>query len=53
MSAALASAGRVTELLRLRGSTGAWVPLQIEAALMLLDQHTTAAFVTVTRPAGQ
>src|SRR4051812_18851142 len=51
MSAALASSGRVTDSLRVRGSTGGWVRLQVEAALMLLDQHTTAAFVTVTRPA--
>src|SRR5215213_6597819 len=49
MSAALASSGRVTDSVRVRGSAGGWVELQVEAALMLLDQHTTAAFVTVSR----
>src|SRR4051794_1764234 len=49
MSFALASSGRVTDSLRVRGSGGGWVRLQVEAALMLLDQHTTAAFVTVSR----
>jgi hypothetical protein len=48
MSAQLATAGRVSRALRLRGTSGKWVTVQVEASLMLLDQHTTAALVTVS-----
>lgn len=48
MSAQLATAGRVSGPLRLRGISGEWVTVQVEASLMLLDQHTTAALVTLS-----
>jgi hypothetical protein len=48
MSAQLATAGRVSRPLRLRGTSGEWVTVQVEASLMLLDQHTTAALVTAS-----
>lgn len=48
MSAQLATAGRVNRALRLRGISGEWVPVQVEASLMLLDQHTTAALVMLS-----
>jgi hypothetical protein len=52
MSAQLATAGRVSRVLRLRGTSGEWVTVQVEASLMLLDQHTTAGLVTLSIPAG-
>jgi hypothetical protein len=48
MSAQLATAGRVGRALRLLGTSGEWVSVQVEASLMLLDQHTTAALVTLS-----
>jgi hypothetical protein len=48
ISTRLASEGRVKERLRLRTVTGTWTPVTVEACLMLLDQHTTAALVTVS-----
>lgn len=50
MSTQLATAGRVGRALRLRGTSGEWVTVQVEASLMLLDQHTTAALVTLFGP---
>ena len=47
MSAQFATAGRVSRELRLRGTSGEWVTVQVEASLMLLDQHTTAALVSL------
>ena len=44
MSAQLASASRVSRALRLRGTSGACITVQVEASLMLLDQHTTAVW---------
>jgi hypothetical protein len=52
MSAQLATAGRVSRALRLRGASGEWVTVQVEASLMLLDQHTTAALVALSIPVG-
>jgi hypothetical protein len=49
MSQELASTSRVEETLRLRGVTGEWVPVIVAARLMLLDQHTTAALVTLSQ----
>lgn len=46
----LAVQDRTADKLRLRGTGGEWVDLMIEASLMLLDQHTTAALVTIWQP---
>ena len=48
MSSGLATARRVTDDLRLRSLTGGWMPVSVEAVLLLLDQHTTAALVTIS-----
>ena len=48
MSAALAAPGAVVKTLRLRTIEGDWIPVDVEARLLLLDQLTTAALVTVT-----
>lgn len=48
MSDQLATAGRVSDLVRLRTTTGEWATVRVDANLMLLDQHTTAALVTVS-----
>ncbi|QFZ18478.1 GAF domain-containing protein [Saccharothrix syringae] len=50
MSDTLATSGHVRALLRLRTEDGEWVQMMVTAALMLLDQHTTAALVTLTMP---
>ncbi|MBW4717377.1 GAF domain-containing protein [Saccharothrix obliqua] len=50
MSEELASSGRARGALRLRGEDGSWVEVVVTASLMLLDQHTTAALVTLTAP---
>lgn len=50
MSEALASSGRVTAELRFRAMDGGWMRLSVTANLMLLDQHTTAALVTLAWP---
>ncbi|MDX8031728.1 DUF5593 domain-containing protein [Lentzea sp. BCCO 10_0856] len=50
MSEELASSGRACGLLRLRSERDDWTEVAVEAALMLLDQHTTAALVTLTLP---
>jgi len=50
MSAGLATGGRVEGVLRVRSVTGGWMPVAVTANLMLLDQHTTAALVTVSDP---
>ncbi|GAA3885842.1 DUF5593 domain-containing protein [Saccharothrix violaceirubra] len=50
LSDGLATAGRVRAVLRLRAASGGWMRVDIAANLMLLDQHTTAALVTVSRP---
>lgn len=42
--------GRVEGTLRLRSADGGWMHLTISASLMLLDQHTTAALITVSAP---
>lgn len=42
--------GAVTGQLRVRTVDGDWMPLKVTAALMVLDQHTTAALVTLTKP---
>lgn len=50
MSAELATAEQSQGVLRLRSVTGEWMPVAIVARLMLLDQHTTAALVTISEP---
>lgn len=50
MSAALATAERVSDVLRVRATSGNWMPVHVDAGLILLDQHTTAALVTVRQP---
>ena len=52
MSAQLATAARVEGVLRLRTTAGGWQPVQVTASLMLLDQHTTAALVTLSAHEG-
>ncbi|MFD1151114.1 GAF domain-containing protein [Saccharothrix hoggarensis] len=51
LSQGLATSGRVESVLRLRSTTGDWMPVHVVANLMLLDQHTTAALVTLSNPA--
>jgi hypothetical protein len=50
MSAELATAARVEGVLRLRTTAGGWQAVQVTASLMLLDQYTTAALVTLSAP---
>jgi hypothetical protein len=50
MSASLATHSPVKGVLRVRSVTGGWMPVAVSARLMLLDQHTTAALVTVSSP---
>jgi hypothetical protein len=52
MSARLANQSHVEGVLRVRSVTGDWMPVAVSAKLMLLDQHTTAALVTVSAPEG-
>jgi hypothetical protein len=47
MSDALATSGHVEHVLRLRSTDGGWLRVTVTANLMLLDQHTTAALVTL------
>jgi hypothetical protein len=53
MSARLATSSHVEGVLRLRTTEGGWQPVQVTASLMLLDQHTTAALVTLSIPAEE
>ncbi|GHH62493.1 GAF domain-containing protein [Lentzea cavernae] len=46
----LAASGRAEGILRLRAEDGGWMDVAVSAALMALDQHTTAALVTLTVP---
>jgi hypothetical protein len=48
MSRLLADEDRVEDTLRVRAASGGWMTVSVTAALMLLDQHTTAALVTVS-----
>ncbi|MBO0879682.1 MAG: DUF5593 domain-containing protein [Mycobacterium sp.] len=48
MSEELAHSGRVTSSLRFRAVNGDWMRLGVVARLMILDQHTTAALVTLS-----
>ncbi len=50
LSARLATQPSVEGVLRVRSVTGGWKPLALSASLMLLDQHTTAALVTISDP---
>lgn len=50
MSDSLAGQTHVEGVLRLRSADGGWMPVAVSANLMLLDQHTTAALVTVSEP---
>jgi hypothetical protein len=47
LSGRLGTEDRVEGNLRVRGTAGDWMPVAVTANLMLLDQHTTAALVTV------
>jgi len=40
----------LASVLRVRSVTGDWMPVAVSAKLMFLDQHTTAALVTVSAP---
>ena len=53
MSAQLAKSDRVEGVLRLRTIAGGWQAVHMSASLMLLDQHTTAALVTLSAPPHQ
>ncbi|GGN24032.1 hypothetical protein GCM10011609_77260 [Lentzea pudingi] len=46
----LAVSGRAEGVLRVRSEDGGWMKVAVSAALMALDQHTTAALVTLTEP---
>ena len=48
MSADLATSDRVEGVIRLRTTEGGWQAVHVSASLMLLDQHTTAALVTLS-----
>jgi hypothetical protein len=48
MRTALAGGVRITDTLRLQSTIGAWTPVRVEASLMLLDEHTTAAYVVLS-----
>jgi len=50
MSARLAKETAVEGTLRVRSVTGGWMQVAVTANLMLLDQHTTAALVSVSDP---
>jgi hypothetical protein len=49
MSAGLAHK-RTSGTVRFRATDGQWKPLHLEASLVSLDQHTTAALVVITEP---
>jgi hypothetical protein len=53
MSARLATSTRVEGKLRLRTTAGRWQTVHVAASLMLLDQHTTAALVTLSAPSPE
>lgn len=53
MSARLATSSHVEGVLRLRTTEGGWRAVQVTASLMLLDQHTTAALVTLSALPGE
>jgi NhaP-type Na+/H+ and K+/H+ antiporter len=48
MSRQLTTDDRVEGTLRVRSVSGDWMAVGVTASLMLLDQHTTAALVTVS-----
>jgi hypothetical protein len=48
MSAQLATSDLVNGALRFRTTMGGWKAVHVTARLMLLDQHTTAALVTLS-----
>jgi hypothetical protein len=48
LSSDLSTQTRVTGQVRLRSTAGGWMPVTVEASLMLLDQHTTAALVILS-----
>ena len=48
LSKDLATRTRVFGTVRLRSVTGEWMRVAVEASLLVLDQHTTAALVTVS-----
>jgi hypothetical protein len=50
MSGQLATQDGVEGVLRFRTTEGGWQEVRVTASLMLLDQHTTAALVTLSDP---
>jgi len=50
LTAGLATASKTAGTLRFRGHDGHWHPLSVTANLVLLDQHTTAALLTISDP---
>ena len=53
MSARLATSSHVEGVLRLRTTEGGWRAVQVTGSLMLLDQCTTAALVTLSAPSRE
>lgn len=50
LSGSLATQSSVEGVVRVRSVTGGWKRIGVSASLMLLDQHTTAALVTISDP---
>jgi PAS domain-containing protein len=50
LTAGLATAPKTTATLRFRGADGGWKGVFVAANLVLLDQHTTAALLTMSDP---
>jgi hypothetical protein len=48
LAAGLATAPKTSGTLRFRGDNGQWQPISVTANLVLLDQHTTAALLTMS-----
>lgn len=48
MSEQLGRGGHVRSVLRLRGRDGGWLRVNVDARLMLLNQHTTAGYVVLS-----
>ena len=51
LAAGLATAPKTSGTLRFRGDNGQWQPTSVTANLVLLDQHTTAALLTMSKSA--
>ncbi len=51
LAAGLATAPHTSGTLRFRGDDGHWQPISVTANLVLLDQHTTAGLLTMSKQA--